>query len=135
MTYKKNSIASQYTSLPSARIEALKALAGKVEAGTLDGKPESRDLAESAFGSEWVNVGLAYAQGSLDAAKALHEAVLPDFILGTLAQRGETWVAVVTAWREDHPTQKRIYGTSNADNPARAWLLAILKAHISEMEA
>jgi hypothetical protein len=115
-------------------VEALRELTEKVEDGDAEAVRELIVNSAVSFPPVWLGVG-RIMEGSLDAAKALHEAVLPDFILGKLAQRGETWVAIVTAWREDHPTQKRIYGTANADNPARAWLLAILKALIAQEES
>jgi hypothetical protein len=71
----------------------------------------------------------AWRQGSLDAARALHEAVLPL-----------PWVAVVmTANERMKPGAmvcKVVDGTvhaddefkAEADTPARAWLIAILKA-------
>jgi hypothetical protein len=63
--------------------------------------------------------------GSLDAAKALHEAVLPGF----------AWF-VQSDYRGDNP-EASIEGHCvsvcfESDNPARAWLLAILEALIAE---
>jgi hypothetical protein len=63
--------------------------------------------------------------GSLDAAKALHEAVLPGF----------AWF-VQSDYRGDSP-ESSIEGYCvsvcfESENPARAWLLAILEALISQ---
>ena len=64
--------------------------------------------------------------GSLDAAKALHEAVLPG------------WGAQIHAHGHAevrHPKlMRRDLAWAVVDNPARAWLIAILKALIAECE-
>ena len=77
--------------------------------------------------------------GSLDAAKALHEAVLPgwDYLLcsdGSAGGEAEGPIAVVLPDAcADHD---RDTYDSGSDNPARAWLIAIIKALISmEYEA
>lgn len=70
-----------------------------------------------------VSVSFAYDREDLNAAKALHEALLPgwEWILG--------------------PSNAKIYPYSGsplkswsgmADNPARAWLLATLRAYRSQ---
>ena len=61
--------------------------------------------------------------GSLDAAKALHEAVLPEQSI-RIEKRVGGWVV----WL-DNPFQ----GIN--DNPARAWLLAIISALIAQEAA
>jgi hypothetical protein len=67
--------------------------------------------------------------GSLDAAKALHEAVLPGWWVQHLGQ-------VRGGWRVRLETQGKSIpeGMFNLhmDNPARAWLVAIIKALIEE---
>ena len=99
------------------RKEALAELIAKVEAGT--------DLFPSHFpplfkGTQWA---IRAYEGSLDAAKALHEAVLPDeFVMVAQVAHDPAWQA--TIWGES------LY----AETPARAWLLAILKA-LHSMEA
>lgn len=60
--------------------------------------------------------------GSLDAAMALHEAVLPGW-RWFLDCNGRAYV-----WRRSGDTRPRI--AYSAHNPARAWLLAILDALI-----
>ncbi len=67
----------------------------------------------------WTNAEKAHL-GSLDAAKALHEAVCPNQSV-RIDRRSRGWVV----WL-DNPHQ----GISQ--NPARAWLLAILSALIAE---
>lgn len=102
-------------------MSALTRLAEKVDAGMAtpfdfcaDGLPEEIVARNSAWN--------AY-HGSLDAAKALHEAVLPGW-----------------EWHLG-PSNAKVYPYNGsplkswsgmADNPARAWLLAILRALAAE---
>lgn len=71
-------------------------------------------------------------RGSLDAAKALHDALLPGWFmadLGNLPKSGD-WVCVL------HPkdlSEQRQKIERNA-TPARAWLLAILRAYRATQE-
>lgn len=62
--------------------------------------------------------------GSLDAAKALHEALLPGWFPG-MSQNVHSgqWFA----WVQDKFTYH--FKANHQDNPARAWLLAILRAY------
>ena len=97
------------------RKEALAELIAKVEAG----EPILHPLPAWWTTKEWVNSVEAF-EGSLDAAKALHEAVLPG-----------AWAHVRYAGKYGHATvdvKGEEYDANNADNPARAWLLAILRA-------
>lgn len=125
------------------RKQALQELLEKVEAGdarqfdegwmhlpitTLDDRRMS-----SHMGKAWD----AY-HGSLDAAKALHEAVLPGW---------RWWVADMLYWAaidQDAPCVTLAKGipavdlrvvTGHGDDPARSWLIAILKALISIEES
>ena len=85
-----------------------------------------KELAEKVEADNWRwEVRLAAAlpveaydafHGSLDAAKALHEAVLPD----------TTYVIC--------PDYVYVGGKQCKGDPARAWLLAIIRAKISELE-
>jgi len=114
------------------RHEALTALLAKVEAGDrpafMDGFAASAFPPESAGGHcTFHDVVKAY-HGSLDAAKALHEAVLPDFD-AAIYLSGHAWVYVPTL---NAPPVKE-YRVEN-DCPARAWLIAILKALIAMEE-
>jgi hypothetical protein len=65
--------------------------------------------------------------GSLDAAKALHEEVLPDW-----SNVDIIWSStpLTSTWRVTMSDGRRVAKASNA-NPARAWLIAILKALIA----
>ena len=64
--------------------------------------------------------------GSLDAAKALHEALLPD-LLWEITPLGNVYNRDI-----EYNQLSRAFVTSN---PARAWLIAILKAYRAQMEA
>ena len=115
------------------RLNALKELAAKVAAGTADHEagalafinddPDDGDCVNRAI---WAQQ--AY-QGSLDAALALHNAVLPGWFWSR-----QGFVMQVT---NDHTGWGNgIYGRArNDDNPARAWLLAVLRALIAQEEA
>lgn len=71
------------------------------------------------------NDALSAYNGSIDAAKALHEALLP----GCMWQRQPTGQFNIF----DSDADEIGYGVS--DNPARAWLLAILKAYRSQVQS
>ena len=73
---------------------------------------DTRMLCETAF------------HGSLDAAKALHEALLPGW--------GWTVSADGSSVYGDDP---KVYDGDDARSPARAWLIAILKAYRAKMVA
>jgi hypothetical protein len=109
------------------KLEALKELAAKVEAGEC----QNDGSMFRAFGDRWTICLDAY-NGSLDAAKALHEAVLP----GWTASVGQNihhkfWRTIVTLIVEGAGID---HSANHDNNPARAWLLAILKALIAQGE-
>ena len=66
------------------------------------------------------------SQGSLDAAMALHEAVLPGWEWRLRNNRAWVW-AGITCFGGDETEDTDMKGL-----PARAWLAAILKALIAE---
>lgn len=74
--------------------------------------------------------------GSLDAAKALHETVLPGWVIDRIGQRsGGVWEAKIlqlgpNGW---HETGDLLVSVFNAD-PARALLAADIKALIAQEE-
>ena len=112
------------------RKEALAELIAKVEAGTW--RHADWPTVEKGFWGSWNEAALhfhsAYS-GSLDAANALHEAVLPGF----------WWLRsgfVMTVTNDNTGWGNGIYGRARDDtNPARAWLLAILRAlHAQEAD-
>jgi hypothetical protein len=79
--------------------------------------------------------------GSLDAAKALHEAVLPGWDVPSLDQAsnlaGSPWGCEVAWFDGANPNNNRkVYSGHSFDgNPARAWLLAIVRALIAKEKA
>jgi len=100
-------------------VKALKELLAKVEAGEWDCLDENYPLHYSTY----PNFGRTYEDGSLDAAKALHEALLTGWDFWVTTDRTDVFLG------ENGPRQ---YGMS--DIPARAWLLAIIRALIAEDE-
>ncbi len=101
---------------------ALISLKEKVEAGAEFDWGFCENPARLAFPVMW-GVAMRAYEGSLDAAKALHESVLPG--RGTAINTERGYVAIYG---------KGIAGKCDAacfDNPARAWLLAILSALIA----
>jgi len=99
------------------RKEALAELVAKVEAGEWPSR--GAYLIPGEFRP--ADPGLAF-QGSLDAAKALHEAMLPGWVWGCGFDGDDGFGAGV----ENGGIEFVVHG--GADNPARAWLLAILRA-------
>lgn len=109
------------------KLEALIQLRDKVKAGEKSYWP-GNDFHFAMGGKNYEYVGntpgalecdRAY-HGSLDAAKALHEAVLPGWAW-TLCNDGKA-----------HVLRTGSEPWSYAETPARAWLLAILEALISQ---
>ena len=99
------------------RKEALAELIAKVEAGRVYGNLTAQILADTDMD---VELFLDAYEGSLDAAKALHDAVLPGW--AAIANTNGTVQLAGPA-----PDWKRHTGCKE-NNPARAWLLVILKA-------
>lgn len=67
-------------------------------------------------------------KGSLDAAKALHDALLPEWVW-----KLESYDGLSLAW-VGHPSELLILQHEvDINNPARAWLVAILKAYKSTL--
>jgi hypothetical protein len=106
------------------KVEALKDLLAKIEAGDDAGVLDrSYDVAElSGSRGRYVYIVDAH-NGSLDAAKSLHDDVLPewDWIIG---------VGGATVVNPDE-NEDSFHGNSYSSNPARAWLCAIVKALIA----
>lgn len=114
------------------RLEALKSLLAKVEAGEWDFRADAPVRQVFPYNSSSADdLGLtarAAFEGSLDAAKALHEAVLPGWVYGINFDANEELYAFVGD--AAHFETDEAY----ADTPARAWLIAILKALIAKEE-
>ena len=119
------------------RKEALADLIAKVGSGEIARSDLDEFIPVFGLTTDGNNALDAY-RGSLDAAKALHEAVLPD---------GEGWEVYRTGkypgmipGSSPYKFAARVgYGTTyngDSDNAARAWLLAILRAlHSMEPDA
>ena len=106
------------------RKQALAKLIEKVDAGdaTNDGSMFR------AFGDKWTICFDAF-HGSLDAALALHEAVLHERVVAEI-KYCVRYEPIVRLW----DLASNISETT-ADTPARAWLLAIIKAlHAEEAD-
>jgi hypothetical protein len=115
----------------SRRVTALQELLAKVEAG--DGHDPSDYLCLMIVDNS-ITARNAY-NGSLDAAKALHEAVLPEWrvthAFGLVA--GE--MAKFNLTQNDNLTQNEkplTYVGGKSATPARAWLIAVIKALIAQ---
>ena len=107
----------------------LEKLIEAAEAGTFlrDVLPARNErLAYSAFG------------GSLDAAQALHEALLPGWRFkieqSEIVAHGDDFTACV--WPNDCSRREQVFRPfGEAPTAARAWLLAILRAYAAEQSA
>ena len=111
-------------------LQALQDLLAKVEAGdsTNDGSMYR------AFGDRWVNSFDAF-HGSLDAAKELHEAVLPGISQYSIVTDPTCLCVKVCWWPNGLSGGEEIHGEGwHEADPARAWLIAILKALIAKAE-
>lgn len=112
--------------------EALKELLAKVAKGDLREQLEFSPLAAAGMIRD-ANVVRAYKayHGSLDAAKALHEAVLPGAkSLAVYLHNDDSPVI----WHCDFYSDSQTVAHAENDNPARAWLTAILRALIAQTE-
>lgn len=121
--------------------DALERLIEAVEAGefTLNGDPSIPahlgQLIDDALGDKadlWADLVGADA-GSMDDARTLHEVLLPGWTacVGQNAHHGD-WNAFVRLAQDGAITREHWGGTD--DNPARAWLLAILRAKLTDAD-
>lgn len=71
--------------------------------------------------------------GSLDAALALHEALLPGWIVHDFSNNSRSmgWTMVIASEAGDYHTSHAGGKVGFCETPARAWLLAVLKAYRS----
>lgn len=120
------------------RIDALKALLEKVKAGDDAG---FRAANRAVFSTPCQDVAMQLREehcrhaykGSLDAAKALHEALLPAPLFQWHLSNEvnfDGFVGSIFGCKQD-----RYIATSHNADPARAWLIATLKALISIEES
>lgn len=110
-------------------MKALKQLLEKVEAGDF----AEYKLWDDVFQRDMFNA-LGAINGSLDRAKALHDAVLPGWTI-TISQRfhGSKNARDIGKWHARLFSVKEAReAMGDCDNPARAWLIAILKALIEK---
>lgn len=98
--------------------QALRDLLVKVEAGEA-GWNRLATIAEDALPPREAALAATAYRGSLDAAKALHDAVLPG------------WGFAVTQVGANIEGPTEFY-SDDANNPARAWLIAVIKALIAQ---
>jgi hypothetical protein len=101
------------------KLEALIQLRDKVKAGEA---PHTYTM-ESMFDEDTAYTIKRSYHGSLDAAEALHEAVLPGHFVNMRFWTSSPTMANVEVGNEHE---------GSAPTPARAWLLAILEALISQ---
>ena len=125
--------------MTDTQLDALDKLIAAVEAGEFDGQPAKYNAFarawEAAFGAffepNFTGPFSAYC-GSLDAALALHNALLPGWV-ATIWAGGEAagvkyWWATVEDWNSGEEVS-----AESLPSPARAWLLAILKAYRAQV--
>ena len=102
--------------------DALNKLIEAVEAGKWDGSWNNlREISPDLYPPKFS----AAFHGSLDAAKALHEALLPGWEWGRAAPPGSSFFV-------KHSAAGFVWASSK--DPARAWLLAILRAYAAQQE-
>lgn len=115
------------------KLNALDYLIEAVEDGVMPLDGSSYKL----FGDGWIHVFDAY-HGSLDAALALHEALLPGWALERLNKwPGTNGQCTAYLWGTHEEDGERWHNAKDgrvdatAPTPARAWLQAILRAYRS----
>lgn len=119
------------------KLDALRELLAKLEAGDfplMHKTLSAAGIAHNSYGQDQRGYAWESFNGSLDAAKALHEAVLPEWNMEMEICGQYTAVSVANdetgQWEEgaDNPYAEPC-------NPARAWLIAVIKALIAQEEA
>lgn len=109
----------------------LDALIAAVEAGSFPGDMCAADL--KLPGIECIDEVYDVFSGSLDAAKALHDALLPGFdwcLTNDASHAGDEDGPAAMLARKSGGFEVQ----TQSPSPARAWLLAILKAYRATME-
>ena len=109
---------------------ALQALADKVEAGEIALSDLDQFIPSFGMTTTANDAHMAY-RGSIDAAKALHEAVLPGWAW-TINDSGEQTMWPPNEIADEEWCADGILSVGPENNPARAWLLAILRALIAK---
>jgi hypothetical protein len=106
---------------------ALQELLAKVEAGSKQWT--ANELWEALKCHKQKQFNAAF-HGSLDAAKALHKAVLLGYYVDEMGNNSKSMGWSVRIVNTEGDYQSGIGGS----NPARAWLIAIIKALIAQEE-
>lgn len=124
-------------------MDALKRLIEAVDADAFDRLDASArynyfcNMWEDALGVATVSYEkgwAAYRKGDLNAAKALHDTLLPGWRLETMRSGSDERKAwMVSLERVDGPAAMITDGAT-CGNPARAWLLAILRAKLADVD-
>ena len=110
--------------------KALTDLLAKVEAETLTlDVNKNFQFSRHWSDEDWHNLLAAY-RGSLDAAKTLHEAMLPEYGRSVDATVPEMGIEVSL-----HKDGEEKFTGDHQPSEARAWLIAILKALIAKDQA
>ena len=92
-------------------------------------KPEDFDGSREAYANSNAQLAvLAWRNGSLDAAKALHKAVLLGYYVAEMGNNSKSMGWSVRIVNTEGDYQSGIGGS----NLARAWLIAIIKALIAQ---
>ena len=112
------------------RKQALEALLVKVEAGEWPDDYGAAPLLSHPSDC----LALAAFEGSLDAAKALHEAVLPPINQYTIDEGPSGCGAQIAIWPNGLSSGDELIFNGYDCTPARAWLIAILKAYRSKVQ-
>ena len=104
----------------------LRGLIEAVAAGRDDSEKWRPALGDHAFD------GMTAFHGSLDAAKRLHDALLPGWRVGQIGQAHAAPEDTPDSWRvwivaPDY-LESTVQSEAECTSPARAWLLAILRA-------
>lgn len=115
-----------------------------IEAVGLAALPEPIFHGSSSVRGHWAyNTGLDAGQrrsvfmaynGSLDAAKALHEALLPPINQYTIDEGPSGCGAQIVIWPNGLSVGCELIFNGYDYTPARAWLIAILKAYKSKVQ-
>lgn len=122
------------------KLNALDRLIEAVEAGEIrtgvTGLKSFEQFSRDAFGLYQSNAAWRAYGGSLDAALALHEVLLPGWIVHDFSNNSRSmgWTMVIASEAGDYHTSHAGGKVGFCETPARAWLLAVLKAYRS-MEA
>lgn len=123
---------------------ALKALISAVEVGEWDHSPNGIVQAvfpyKSASAGDFGRTAHEAFAGSLDAAKTLHDNLLPDWLVQYFGQdwKNQWWITLLRPVEGDEKGNvtrpSRTVSSFDNDLPARAWLLAILMAKLAGEE-